>query len=133
MQNNKSLPRGANSIRIFVSLGRATKCRLFFLVRRIVGNILCDFDFPHASLVVEKEHLINLLLIIFFQLFLFSSEPNSELLKLFFLSLRCCSKLLQLLLQLVFLLFDIFAYGLYSLFFLSHPMSLDLRRLHLLF
>lgn len=117
--NVQSLPiRKTNYIWIFVSLGGVANYRIFFFIKRIDGDILCDVILLHVALVAEKEHLINLLLGIFLQLILFSSEPSPEL--------------FQLLLQLVPLMFNILSLSLCSLLFLSHPMSLDLRHLPLL-
>lgn len=117
--NVQSLPiRKTNYIWIFVSLGGIANCRIFFFIKRIAGDILCDVVLPHATLVAEKEYLINLLLVIFLQLILFSSEPSPEL--------------FQLLLQLVHLMFSILSLSLCSLLFLSHSTSLDLRHLPLL-
>ena len=79
---NKSLPRRTRSIRIVVSLSRAADCRVFFFIRRVVGNILSDVVLPHTTLLVVDEHLINLLLIIFFQFLLFSIKLSPELLQL---------------------------------------------------
>ena len=56
---NKSLPRRTRSIRIVVSLSRAADCRVFFFIRRVVGNILSDVVLPHIPLIAEEEHLIN--------------------------------------------------------------------------
>ena len=71
--------RKTNCIRIFVSLGGTANCRIFLFIGRIVGDILCDVVLPHAALVAKEKHLINLILVIFFQL-LFNSEPGLELL-----------------------------------------------------
>lgn len=111
-------------------IGRVANCCIFFVVRRINGDILCDAILPHVALSAVKEHLIYLLLVILNQRLLLSNEPGLNLLKLFFVSLGCCSELIQLLLQLVSLLFTILTLGLRSLLFLFHSTSLDLLHLH---
>ena len=81
----KLLPsRGTRSIQIFVSLGGATFYCVFFVIKRIDGDVLRDVVLFHAALIVEEEHLVHLLLIIFSHSFLLSSESDSELLKPFF-------------------------------------------------
>lgn len=91
-----------------------------------------DVVLPYATLIVVEEHLVHLLLIILSQCLILSSEPNPKHLKLFLLSLRCCLEILEILLQLITLLLSDLLLGLCSLFFLSHPASLSLHRLHLL-
>ena len=73
---------------------------------------------------------MNLLLIVHRQHLLLSSEPDSDLFKLLFVSLRCYPELLHLLLQLVTLPFSFLVLGLYNLLLFFHLVSLDLRRLH---
>ena len=128
----QSLPiRETNCIRIFVSLGgTANYCILF--IRKIIGDILSNDILPHAALVAKEEHLVYLFLAVFLQFLLFSSEPDPELLQLFLLSLENRPKFPQLL-QLVPLIFNILALGLYNLLFLSHPASLGLRHLPFFF
>ena len=122
----QSLPiRGPNCIRIFVFLDRAIDdCTL--VIRRVVRNILSNNVLLQTTLVVEEEHFIDLLMIIFLQL-LFSSEPDPKLFYLFFLSIKNRPKVFQLLLQLVTLLLNIFTLGLCNLLFVFHLPRLNLR------
>lgn len=120
------------NIRILVSLHMAVDYSiLFFIIRRIVRSILSDIILPHAALVAEEEHFINLLLVILRQCPLLNNEPSPNLFKLLFLSLGCCPELFQLLLQLVLLPFSILVLGFRSLFILLHPTSLKLCHLRL--
>lgn len=123
------LSRGTKSVWIFVSLGRTAHCCVFFVFRRICGYVLHDVVLPHAAPIFE-EHLVHLLLIIFTQCLLLSSESDSELLKLFLLNLGCYPEIIELILQLIHLLPNALAFVLCNLFILFHLASLNLRRLH---
>ena len=80
---------------------------------------MLDTILPYATLIVVEEHLVHLFMIIFSQCLLLNSEPGLELLKLLLLSLRCCLEILELLVQLIPLLLNVLAFGLYSFLFLS--------------
>lgn len=89
------VPEASESLSLWV--GPLTVA-IFFVMRRIGGYVLHDAALPYATLISEEEHLVHLILIIFSQCLIFNSESSPELLKLFLLNLRCCTKILELLL-----------------------------------
>ena len=95
------------------------------IIRREGENVLSNTILLHAAALVEKVHLVHLLLVLRLQLILLSGKPSLKLIHLLLLSHESGPELLHLLLQFKILLFGFFELDFYDFTFLPQLVRID--------
>ena len=63
-----------------ISLGRAARKLILFIIRRAAGSIIGNAMLLHTTLVAIEKHVIYLFLIVYFQILLLSAKPYPKIL-----------------------------------------------------